>query len=639
MKKFTLFIFIFTAEFLLANITLPQFFSDNMVLQRDAKIPVWGFAKPNEKVTIHFKNQTESTVANQNGDWKIELNPEKFGGPFEMKISGENQVVLKNILIGDVWICSGQSNMEWNLGLSEGFENEKNQKKFPLIRHIKFSHQVNTIPQKDISKTEWKVADASTIGDFSGVAYFFAKKMVQETKIPVGLLNISWGGTNIETWIPRDGFESSEDFKQMISKMPKIAGDDFMNQIFQAKTKEFEQKLKSKIADFKVSDFQNLDADENQWFDIPVNDVWEQQGFEFDGVAWYRKTINLTENDVKSDATLSLGMIDDNDVTYFNGIKVGGINQFDAKRVYKIPQNLLKIVRNIITIQVTDTGGGGGFFGTDEKKLETSVNNISLSENWKFAIEKIDKSFHENNYPTLAYNGMIAPVIPFAIKGFLWYQGESNCDRATEYQKSFPLLINSWREKFGKNLPFYFVQLATFNTNGNSNQGCDWCELREAQTSVLNVKNTGMAVTTDVGNPKDIHPRNKKSVGERLANLALNNGNVSPRFKDYKFEKNKIIVSFSPNLKLKTTNKNGEIKGFEIAGNDQNFYPAKAKLVNNTIIVSCENVEKPVAVRFGWKSDDTECNLFTDKGLPVSPFRTDDFKTVTKDKKYKFIIE
>ena len=640
--KFTILIFIFCAKLLTANISLPYFFSDNMVLQRDSKIPVWGFAKANEKVTIHFKNQIKTAISDNAGNWKIILNEENFSGPFEMKISGENEIVLKNILIGDVWLCSGQSNMEWNLGRSEGYQNELNQENFPLIREIKVNKSINTLPQNNIEKTDWKVANASTIGDFSGVAYFFAKKMFQETKIPIGIINSSWGGTNIETWIPREGFESSEDFKSMISKMPKISVDSLLELSNATKVAQIEKKLNSKIANFNQEEFLNENFNGENLPEIKQPLIWENQGYaNLDGIVWLRKTIFLKEEDLQNDAKIYLGRIDDNDETYFNGVKIGGINQYDADRIYTLPKNILKLGKNIIAIKVTDTGGGGGMWSEDEiVKLVTSKNTISLAGNWKFRVVEISKIISENSFPSLAYNGMIAPIVPYKIKGILWYQGESNTDRAQEYNKSFPLLINSWREKFGKDLPFYFVQLATFATSGNnSNEGSSWAELRDAQTNSLKLKNTGMVVTTDVGNPKDIHPTNKKTVGERLANLALNNGIVSPIFNDYKVIGDKISVSFEPNLKLKTSDNSGVVKGFEIAGNDRIFYPATAKIVNNRVEVSSEKVKNPIAVRFGWKGDASENNLFTEENLPVSPFRTDDFPLVTKDAHYQISLK
>lgn len=450
MKKIIGLFLLLAIQFVFANVSLPYIFSNNMVLQRNSKIPVWGFADPGEKITVSFKNQTKTTIAEKNGTWKILLNEEKEGGPFELKIKANNELIFRDILIGDVWFCSGQSNMEWDMLRSEGYEKEMAQNAFPAIRQIKILKAVSTSPENNIVPTEWKVANTKTLADFSGVAYYFAKKIQQETKVPVGIINCSWGGTNIETWIPRDAFENSEDFKQMISKLPAINGEEFRNQINEIQKNTIEQKINGKISDFKASDFLDNNFDDSKLTEIYAPKVWEEQGYSFDGVAWYRKTIELSASDITKDAKIYLGMIDDNDETYFNGTKVGETNQFDAHRIYTIPKNILKEGKNVIVVKITDNGGGGGIWGNDKLKLETSNNIIQLSGNWKFYVERLDKNFRENDFPTLVYNGMVAPLVSYSVKGFLWYQGESNADRAYEYNKSFPLLINSWREKFGK---------------------------------------------------------------------------------------------------------------------------------------------------------------------------------------------
>lgn len=634
--KFSILIAVSALNFVFAKVSLPYFFSDNMVLQRDGRIPLWGFANPGEKVTVNFKNQTKKTVADGKGNWKINLDPEKFGGPYEMNISGENRIVFKNVWIGDVWLCGGQSNMEWNLGRTDGFEVEKNQTEFPEIHHIKIHKAINTFPNSNVEETQWQAANAQTIEDFSGVAYHFAKIMFEQTRVPIGLINASWGGTNIETWIPKDAFVKSPDFRNMISKMPENTVEELLEKNSADRIAFVEQQLHSKITDFSTAKFLDQNYDDTLLPEIYQPKIWEEQGFEgVDGIVWLRKTILLTPQDIASDAKIFLTKIDDKDVTYFNGIKIGETQQYDLERAYTIPKKLLKEGKNVIEIQVTDTGGGGGIYGAaKDLKLQTAKNTIPLEGSWKISVEKIIKNLSENDFPSMAYNGMVAPLAPFALKGILWYQGESNAARASEYKKSFPLLINSWREKFGEDLPFYYVQLATFGTKGDSNAGCDWCELREAQTSGLKLKNTGMVVTTDVGNIAEIHPRNKKTVGERLANLALKNGIVSPVFKDFKIEDGKISIGFSPVVPLKTSD-GAAIRGFEIAGSDQKFMPAQAKIIGNRVSVFSKAVKNPKAVRYGWKGDDSWINLVSGQGLPVSPFRTDDYRTVTKDASYK----
>lgn len=642
MKRLSFLILFLSAQFFWANISLPYLFSDNMVLQRDAEIPVWGFAEAGEKVKVSFKNQNISTTADAAGNWMIKLKPEKFGGPFTLKIEGNNSIELQNILIGDVWLCSGQSNMEWPLSASDGYQNELTQKNFPQIRQIKVQKSVNTIPQKNIEKTAWKVADASTIGEFSGVAYYFAKKIYAERGVPIGIINSSWGGTNIETWIPRDGFENSPHFKEMISKMPKVTVEEHLHASMLERAKNIEEKTHSKISDFNARNFLSNDFNDQNSAEIDQPALWETQGYNsLDGVVWLRKIFVLSSDDLKNDAQLFLSKIDDQDETYVNGTLVGKTEGYDVLRKYSVPKNLLKEGKNTLVVRVNDTGGGGGIYGDkNDLKIITSKQTISFAGNWKIAVEKIQQNLNENDYPSLVYNAMVAPLVSIKLKGILWYQGESNADRAAEYRISLPLLINSWREKFGKDLPFYFVQLATFETAGkDSNEGSSWAELREAQTSALTVKNTGMVVTTDVGNPKNIHPTNKKAVGERLANLALKNGKYSPVFKDFKVTGNTATVNFNTKKKLKTNDGGNVVRGLEIAGNDGVFYPATGKIMNNKLVVSSEKVAKPVAARMGWKGDASENNLFTEDGLPVSPFRTDKFPLKTKDVHYQIIFK
>ncbi len=630
MKKIVVAVFFCLVQTVFAQISLPYIFSDNMVLQRGQKIPVWGFSSPNETIKVAFKKQLKETKANEKGEWMVYLNQEKAGGPYLLTVSGKNKITFKNVLIGDVWLASGQSNMEWNLAATEGYDNELNQTKFPLIRHIKINKKINSLPQNNVTETHWDVANKQTIGDFSAVAYHFAKKMYQEKGVPVGIINSSWGGTVIESWIPREAFEQSPYFKEMISKMPKVDIEQLEQNNIAEKTILMESLTQEKISDFSANNFLT-ETSTSPKAEINVPQAWEEQGYKsLDGIIWVKKTIVLAENDVKKDATLYLGKIDDADTTFFNGKEVGGMKQWSDERIYTISKEFLKVGENTIAIKITDTGGGGGLWDNSEDiKLVTSDRTLPLKGKWKFGIEKIFSAINQNEFPSLIYNSMIYPFIKTRISGVVWYQGESNVERAEEYEKTFPLLINSWREKFGKNLPFYFVQLATFNNDGNSNEGCPWAELRDAQTQALSLKNTGMAVTTDVGNPTDIHPRNKKPVGERLANLALKNGIYSPVLKSYTVKGDKIEVTLTGKSMLIAKDQQS-LRGFEIAGKDQVFYPATASIVNNKLVVTSDKVSNPTAVRYGWKADNSELNLFTKEFLPVSPFRTDNFKLKTK---------
>jgi sialate O-acetylesterase len=615
-----------------------------MVLQRDAKIPVWGWANPNERITVTLNKQTISAVAAQNGKWIIYLKPEKSGVNFELNIKGENTINIKNVAIGEVWLCSGQSNMEWTVGQSMNAAQELAEAENPNIRHIKIEHDISGNPQNDFKNGTWKVSNPTNAKDWTGIGYFFAKNLQRELNVPIGIINSTWGGTNIETWISREGFESSSEFSEMISKLPKVDFDSILRQKKENQTRQIEQLQGVKLNSFDAETFKSESFDDAKLPTMNIPELWESQSLgEIDGVVWFRKTMILSKNQIGKNAILELGKIDDNDETFVNGVKIGETKQWDALRKYPIPSNVLKEGKNTIVVKVTDTGGGGGIYGDSANvRINLGEEKISLAGRWKFQVESLSSKTNENEFPSLCYNAMINPLIPYAFRGVLWYQGESNASRAYQYRTAFPLLINDWRKKWNSQFPFYFVQLATFKTTGNSNEGSGWAELREAQTMTLQVQKTGMAVTTDVGNPKDIHPLNKQDVGKRLAAMALHDifkRNIvsrSPSFKSMKIVGNQAIIKFE-NIGggLITTDKNGQVFGFEIAGSDQVFYPANAMIKGNTVIVSSEKIASPMAVRFGWIGDASANNLFNKEGFPVVPFRTDVWKTVTKNEKYK----
>ncbi len=644
-NRYLLLLCLLNASFVLqAKIILPGIFSDNMVLQRNTLLPIWGIAEANEKITIQFHLQAKTTKADKMGNWSVKLEPELAGGPYQLNITGKNSIQIKNILVGDVWLCSGQSNMEWAVGQSNNAVNSIANANYPAIRHVKIPHTIGSIPQQDLAPVYWDVCSPSTVASFSGLAYFFAKNIYDSIHIPIGIINDCWGGTNIETWISRTGFESSEEFKEMIASMPVLN----LDSISKLKIRAVEERIKklqgTGLKNLPVDNFKELSFDDDRWPTMKQPMLWEQQSIgELDGVVWLRKTIDLPALDFTKSCILELSKIDDNDIAYVNGVEVGYTNQWDALRKYPIPAALLKEGKNVIAIRVEDNGGGGGIYGeADNLQLSIGDQKISLAGDWKFQVASIIKKTSENSLPSLCYNAMIHPLIPFAFKGVLWYQGESNAGRAYQYRKAFPLLINDWRKKWDNpTMPFYYVQLANFNNVGNSNEGCGWAELREAQTMTLSLPHTGMVVTTDIGNPIDIHPTNKQDVGKRLAAIAFNNiygiamQDRGPSYSSMQIKENEMILSFDHiGTGLFTPDQYGYIKGFEIAGMDQVFYLARAYISGNNIVVSCDKVARPLAVHFGWNGNTTDCNLFNKEGFPAVPFRTDEWKNSTKDEKY-----
>ncbi len=628
-----------------AKVTLPALFDNNMVVQRNAPIPVWGWADANEKVEVKFHNQVKTTKADKSGKWMVKLDVEAAGGPYDLLVKGKNSLQFKNVLVGEVWICSGQSNMEWTVGLSANAKAEIEAANYPLIRHIKIQHAIGSLPKTSVITDGWKVCDSTTVGAFTGIGYFFARNLFHELNIPVGLINSSWGGTNIETWISREGFEGSEEFKEMIAGMPKIDLDSLSKGRVLAVQGRIEALQGSKLKNLTPEVFMQPSFDDTKWPVLYQPQLWEQQSIgDMDGVVWLRKTITLSSMNFNNESVIELATIDDEDVTYVNGFKVGSKNQYNTPRKYTIPAGVLKPGKNVIAVRVVDNGGGGGIYGNEEDvRLVVDNKPIPLKGEWKFQVESVLSRTSENSLPSLCYNAMIDPLIPYAFKGVLWYQGESNAGRSYQYRKAFPLLINDWRTKWNDaSMPFYFVQLATYRTKGNnSNEGSGWAELREAQTMALQLPNTGMVVTTDLGNPNDIHPTNKQDVGKRMAAIALNNlyGKPmicnGPTYKTMQIIDNEVVLSFDYlGSGLIARDKYGNIKGFEMAGSDQVFYYARAFIRGNTVVVSCDQVANPDAVRFGWVGDASECNLFNKEGFPAVPFRTDEWKTVTHNEKY-----
>ena len=646
MKKYLAILFLVFGMYANANVKLPLLFNDGMVLQRNRPIPVWGWANANEKIEIHFKEQTVKTKADKNGKWMVHLKPEIAGGPYEMTIMGKNTITIKDVLVGEVWICSGQSNMEFTVKQAMNAEQEIKDSNYPMIRQFLVEKDMSSTPKEKLKSAKWEVCNASTVGNFTAVGYFFAKKLYNKLKIPIGIIHSSWGGTCVETWTSREAFESSDEFKNMILRVPKIDMDSLAENQRRAITDKIESIQGSKLNVNNETSFKDFAFDDSNWPIMKAPELWENQQLpNLDGTVWMRKSVVVSKENAEKEALIGLAKIDDQDITYVNGVEVGTTNQYNEKRVYKIPAGTLKEGVNVIAVRITDFGGGGGIWGDEaDLKLTLQSTAIPLSGTWRFQVVDIKSEVSPNSYPSLLYNAMIRPLIPYAFQGVLWYQGEANVNRAEQYNKAFPLMITDWREKWGQgDFPFYFVQLSSFDEfGGNSNKGSKWAELREAQTYTLQtVANSGMAVTTDIGNAKDIHPTNKQDVGKRLAAIALNKVYKKdvvfggPIFKSMEIKENKIILTFDNiGSGLMTPNKYGYLEGFEIAGADKKFHYAKAYIAGDKVVVYNDGVQNPIAVHYGWADDAGDCNLYNKEKFPASPFRTDDWETLTENAKY-----
>lgn len=628
---------------------LPNIFGEGMILQRDMPITIWGWAEKNEKITVSFHQQTKTTKAGKDGRWLLKLLPETAGGPFILKVDGKTSISFGNILVGDIWLCSGQSNMEWPVKESKDSKKEIAASANDQIRHFTVAKAVSSKPLDDVAAASWKLADPANTGEFTAVGYFFARELQAKLKIPIGLVHSSWGGTDIETWISKDAMANDEEFKSMMAAIPTLNLDSIAANRKAAADKMVKSIQETLPTAEQVQTFTAKNFDDSDWPTMNLPGLWEQQQLkQFDGVVWFRKKLMLTAAAAKANATLYLAKVDDTDETYVNGKKVGGSSGYNQERKYSIPAGLLQEGENLISIRVEDTGGGGGVYGESAAlMMECGSEKFSLVGPWAFQIEKTagsNRSFDPNAYPNLLYNAMIHPIQHFAIKGALWYQGENNAGRAAQYAKAFPLMINDWRKQWNEaDFPFYFVQLASFIAeDGNSQKGSSWAELREAQTKTLSLPNTGMAVTTDIGERDDIHPRNKQDVGKRLAAVALrgtyNIDEVAagPAYAGMEVKGSQVLVDFKQKGSgLVAKDKYGYIRGFEIAGADQQFYFARAWIENGKLLLSSEKVPTPVAVRFAWSDDAGEANLFNLEGFPAEPFRTDNWKSITTSAKYQ----
>lgn len=630
-KILILFVGSLCISFIEAKITLPALVSDGMVLQRNQKLNVWGKADAGEKVEVKFLNKNYKTIADPTGNWKITLPEQKAGGPYTMTI---NEITLKDILIGDVWLASGQSNMELPMRrltplYADEIKNANNQNISFFTVPQKYNFKS---PQTELDGGKWEATNPQTILNFSGVAYFFAKELSQKNKVAIGIIHASLGGSPIQAWMDENSLKK---YPEYLDEAKKWQNDELIKS-----TESTEQAMsKAWYTELNQSDiglnqhWENFDLNDSDWKTMQIPGSWEDKEGSFEGSVWFRKEINLTKNQAGKAAFLNLGRIKDADVTYINGTKVGNVTYEYPPRWYDIPAGVLKEGKNIIAVRITNGSGKGQFIADKPYYLEIGGNKIDLKTEWKYKIgAKMEKMAPGQTFirwkPTGLYNAMINPLINYNIKGAIWYQGESNTGKPKEYGDLLTTMILDWRNKWNqKDMPFFTVQLANFMEPKTQPVESNWAELRDQQRQVsLSVPNTGLAVIIDLGEWNDIHPLNKKSVGDRLALQALkvaDKKNIiadGPMYQSMKVEGNKIILSF----------KNGtddfapvsELKGFAIKGQDGKYEWAKAKIEGNRVIVWNDTVSSPVSVRYDW-ADNPDGNLKNKAGLPASPFTTE----------------
>jgi sialate O-acetylesterase len=620
-----------------SQIRLPKLISDGMVLQRDKPLKIWGWASPKEKISINFKNKKYKVITPETGKWEVTLPQYSAGGPFEMTLKGKNELKIKDILIGDVWFCSGQSNMVHQMELHRiTYANDIAQANNSAIRHFGIPTTTNVnATNDDFNNGSWKVCNPENVRQFSAVAYFFAKKIYDKYQVPIGLINASVGGTPIEAWISEEGFKDFAKINETITKNKDTAYVNSFNRRFnrpQTPAPIQDKGLNGTKTWFDIS------YQPKGWKSINIPGYWEDQGIkDLNGTVWYRKEIKIPASMIGKSVSVFLGRIIDADMLYINGKQVGATTYQYPQRRYQIPADLLKTGKNLFVIKVTNTAGKGGFVPDKPYYLFSEKDTVDLKGTWQYRVGEVFSpvqggfvgGFSAQNQPTALYNAMVAPSINFAIKGFLWYQGETNSDKADEYVKLQPAQILDWRTKWNQGeLPFLYVQLPNFMDANYLPSESQWAALRDAQLKSLSVPNTAMAVGIDVGEWNDIHPDNKKTVGERLALAAqklVYHENITasgPLFQSATIEGNKIILSFTNvGIGLKT-NDEEDLREFAVAGADKKFFLANAKIVGDKIEISNNNITAPMFVRYAW-ADNPNVNFYNKDGLPASPFKTD----------------
>ncbi|MBC7566335.1 MAG: 9-O-acetylesterase [Pedobacter sp.] len=640
-----------------AKVKLPSVFGNNMVFQQKTKAWIWGKTDAGKTVIVNatWAKATTSVVANKDGDFKIGLITPSFGGPYTVTVDDGEKTVLNDVLIGDIWVCSGQSNMEMPLagwGKIDNYEQEIKDANYPKIRLLQANHVTSNSPLADAKVWEggWKTCNSKNIPEFSSVAYFFAREVFKKTGIPIGLIHTSWGGTIAEAWTSGATLKTIPDFVSAVQEIESSAQEDKALSV-EKRLVSWSKLVLANDAGLKGGDagWHSTSFDATSWKSITLPASWETSGMDnVDGVVWFRKIINVPETWLGKEVRISLGPIDDNDVTFVNGLKVGETVGYNNNREYTIPAEQVKSGSLVISVRVTDTGGGGGIYGGKNILAISSTNGetISLNGEWKFklgldfkTIAPMPVSSDGPNRTTVLYNAMINPYLQFPIKGAIWYQGESNADRANQYRVLFPAMIEDWRKSWKQPyFPFYFVQLANFMKVDSEPVPSAWAELRDAQKQALSLPNTGMAVAIDIGNAADIHPKNKQDVGKRLALIALAKDYgikipfTGPVYKSQQINGHSVKLSFTGIESGLKTKDGGEVKGFAVAGADKKFHWADAKIEGNQIIVSSTEVANPVSVRYAWANNPI-CNLVDGSGLPASPFKTDIWPDMTLGRK------
>jgi len=639
MNKLKLILFIFLSIQAQANVILPSFISNGMVLQRNITIPIWGWAEAGEKVEVTFKGKVYTTITGSDNKWKIKLDKSKEGGPFELIIKGENQIKIEDILVGDVWFCSGQSNMEYELyKAAEKYPNEIANSENDQIRHFQVKRNNSfTLLDNVESIKGWEKAGPKTVLNFSAIAYFYALKLYDKYKVPIGLINSSYGGTPAEAWMSEAALVNYPKYYNRSISFKEESRVDSITKADKLYTDQWNKKVAS-LDEGDKAHWESKIFDASGWPSTSLPSFWQEKLPEVKaGIVWYKKDIQLPKKFEGQTAKLRLGNIIMKDITFVNGVKVGATNNKHAPRYYSINKKILQEGTNTITVKVTNEMGDAGFIKDKKYQLEIGDTFIYLSGDWKYKLGVAVESFKRDSLAKFfcegaaLFNAMINPLLGYGIKGVIWYQGESNQSKAKEYRTLFPDLITSWRGAWGQgDFPFLWVQLANINKPKSQPSESKLAELQDAQSNSLRLPNTGMAVINDIGEWNDVHPMNKQEAANRLylasLKVAYNENDIvysGPTLAKTEIKDNSIVLYFNnigSGLIAKAT---GKLAHFAIAGENKKYVWADVYIDDNKVIVSSTMIDHPKFVRYAWADNPVGANLYNKEGLPASCFNTE----------------
>lgn len=627
-----------------AQIELPAFFADHMVLQRDRPIRIWGKTVPGDKVRFSLSNRVTVVTANETGDWVATIGAVAAGGPYELTLStATTSKVLSDVWVGEVWFCVGQSNMEWPLRKAASAATEIPLAAIPQLRYFKVPYRMRMQPSADLSMGEWRVSTPETAAHYSAIAYFFAKNRLEETDVPIGIVDASWGATGIASWLSPTALAGHPDYGAVVTQMEGLDLAVLKDSIVRA-----DLAWRASMDDLDAGLKENWMREEvtgEEWPIMTLPQPWERGGpLPIDGVVWFKTRFMLNEGQASQALQLSLGVLDDEDQAYINGHLVGETTiDYRAFREYNVPDSVLRAGENTITVRIKDYGYIGGFIGQPEDlKLTQGDWSYSLARDWQYQQGTVGlgprpRQISPNSFPTLLYNGMIHPFRRLGISGMLWYQGESDLGNPYHYRDLFLKLVDDYRQQWRMgDFPFLWAQLPYFRTPLNQPMESGWATLRESQASVLKRRKTGMVVLIDQGDPHNIHPLNKAIVGQRFAELATSVSTAEPNeepdwrptIEQIEIEEDEIIIRFrGVGEGLRAEGEIENLNGFSIAGTDGRFQCAVAKLTSpNEITVSSPGIPDPLYVRYAWADNPGTLNLLDGRGWPLAPFRTDKLK-------------